>query len=399
MDLKIKKVFLIIVAALLLLPSIQMILGVVPKTGLHGVAIPATYPRISKKGFISEGYQKRMTDYLMKGSTLWPWMVKINNQLFYSIFNQISAHQNGSIICANDGTFFQPMYLTAFNREKPFNEAKLGGIPADVKKLQDIFKAKGVPLVVLISPNRIALEPHLVPESRIDPTRLTRINSYDVLPERFKTLGVNYVDMYDYFLKQSNPGFIDINGENAKLPVFLPTASHWNEVGSCLAVNEVFKKINSVKGINSQHIACEDYEMINPPNDADLDLLEIGNLLFPERTIIPGPVVRKPISIENNSKKPKILLIGTSFLFAIQKQLEKAELVEEAPLLFYYRQKRNNSSQRFHNIRKNKKNFWEEYLLSFDAIILETNQASIGKVGHGFVKEALNYYQLNKLPK
>lgn len=399
MDLKIKKVFLVIVAILLLLPSLQMILGVIPRTGLHGVAIPSKYPELGKKSFLSDNYQKRMTDYLMKGSTLWPWMVKINNQLFYSIFNQISAHQNGSIICANDGTFFQPMYLTAFNREKPFNESKLGGIPADVKRLQDIFKAKGIPLVVLVSPNRIALEPHLVPESRIDPTRLERVNSYDVLPARFKTLGVNYVDMYDYFLKQSKPGFIDMKGENAKLPVFLPTASHWNEVGSCLAVNEVVKKINSVKNSNYPQLACDDYEIINPPPDADLDLLEIGNLLFPERVIIPGPVVKKPISIDNNVKKPKILLVGTSFLFAIQKHLEKSALISEAPLLFYYRQQRASSSKKFHNVRKNKKAFWEEFLMGFDAIVLETNQASVGKIGHGFVKEALNYYRDNKLPK
>jgi hypothetical protein len=361
--------------------------ALLPKTSIHGVAIPDKRPALSLKGLKTEKYQKKLTDYLMRGSSLWPWMVKMNNQLFYSFFNQISAHQNGSIICANDGSFFQPMYLTSFNREKPYNEEKLGRIPADVKTLQDILIKKAIPLVVLISPNRIALEPSLVPESRIDPTRLTRLNSYDVLPERFKSLGVNFIDMYDYFLKQS-------------MPVFLPTASHWNEIGSCLAVNSVTAKINSMKGNNIAQINCEDYEMIFPPADADLDLLEIGNLLFPERTMVPGPRVKSLVVEESERvKRPRILLIGTSFLFAIQKHLEKSGLVSEAPLLFYYRQQRASSSKKFHNIRKNKKAFWDEFLMGFDAIVLETNQASVGKIGHGFVKEALNYYQDNKLPK
>lgn len=385
--LNVKKVTLSLALIFILLPSFQILTGFLPKTSIHGVAIPDKRPALSLKGLKSEKYQKKLTDYLMRGSSLWPWMVKMNNQLFYSFFNQISAHQNGSIICANDGSFFQPMYLTSFNREKPYNEEKLGGIPAEVKTLQDILIAKGIPLVVLISPNRIALEPDLVPASRIDPTRLTRQNSYDVLPERFKSLGVNFIDMYDYFLKQSKP-------------VFLPTASHWNEVGSCLAVNSVTAKINSIKGKNIAQINCEDYEMIFPPSDADLDLLEIGNLLFPERTMIPGPKVKyKSVEEAERTGKPRILLIGTSFLFAIQKHLEKSAIVSEAPLLFYYRQQRASSGKKFHNIRKNKKAFWEEFLMGFDAIVLETNQASVGKIGHGFVKEALNYYQHGKLPK
>jgi len=391
MSLRIKKIILSLVVFLLLLPGMQLVLGVLTRTSLHGIAIP-TSPKFDKKGFVSEKYQKRTTDYLMRGSTLWPWMVKINNQLFYSIFNQISAHSNGSIVCAKDGTFFQPMYFTAFNREKPYVASKLGGIPADVKRLQDIFESKGVPLLVLISPNRIALQPELVPESKIDPTRLTRPNSYDALGGEFDRAGVNFVDMYSYFLKQSKPGYIDINGEKAKLPVFLPTASHWNEVGSCLAVNEVMKKLNTIKGTDYPQIKCDEYELLNPPPDADLDLIEIGNLLLPKRNIIPGPKVKENLTNPNsNTKKPRILLIGTSFLFAIQKHLEESHLAEEAPLLFYYRQQRKNSDQHFHNIRK-KKTYWDEYILGFDAVVLETNQASIGKIGHGFVKEALAHF-------
>ncbi len=395
MSTTIKKSFLFLILFSLLLPGTQLLFDFLPHTILHGIAVDRAFPTFSMKAFKDEKFQKKATNVLMKGNTLWPWMLKLNNQIFYSLFNQISASSNGSILCAKDGSFFQPMYLTSFNRVKKYSHKKLGGVPANVKKLQDILAAKGVPLIVLVSPNRIALEPELVPIGNIDPTRLSRQNSYDALRDEFFSRGVNIVDMFSYFQNQSTPGYIDINGEKTKLPVFLPTASHWNEVAACLAVNEVTTKINQVKGSNLRLTNCGHFELSNPPPNADLDLLQIANLLLPKRNIVAGPSVKHELEpIDTAKRKPRILLIGTSFLFAIQKHLEKSGLVEEAPLFFYYRQQRNKSSERFRKLRKKDK-YWEEYIPGFDAIILETNQASLARAGIGFVERALKHYEKN----
>jgi len=362
--------------------------NLIPQTKLHGIAFLGDFPTISKKGLLSEKYQKKTADYLQKNNGVWPWMVKASNQVFYQAFNQISANSSTSVACTKEGGLFQPMYLTSFNRTKPYSEKKLGNIPEKVKNLQDILAKRGVSLITLVSPNRIALYPEILPEGYVDRTRLGRQNSYDVLPERFNKLGVNIIDMFQFFLEHRNGAY----GEGE---VFPPTASHWNEVASCVAVNSIYSKLSALKSIKLPQIECDKFELKMPPTEADTDLLEIANLLFPARLLKPSPVViggtRNDGTPESNIKRPRILLIGTSFLFAIQKNLEKHKLAEKSPLFFYYRQTRDVSTKSFHNLRKNFN--WEKDILSYDAIVIESNQASIGKIGHGFVDHALKYFR------
>jgi len=74
----VKKLTLSVALILILLPSLQLLTALLPKTSIHGVAIPDKRPALSLKGLKTEKYQKKLTDYLMRGSSLWPWMVKIN---------------------------------------------------------------------------------------------------------------------------------------------------------------------------------------------------------------------------------------------------------------------------------------------------------------------------------
>jgi len=78
----------------------------IPQTELHGIAIPGDFPALSKKGLLSEKYQKKTADYLQKKNGLWPWMVKASNQVFYQAFNQVSANPSSSVARTKDGGLF-----------------------------------------------------------------------------------------------------------------------------------------------------------------------------------------------------------------------------------------------------------------------------------------------------
>ena len=124
-----------------------------------------------------------------------------------------------------------------------------------------------------------------------------------------------------------------------------------------------------------------------PPLRKDLDLLEITNILFPEREYRPSYQLNSQNVGFENGYKPKILLVGTSFLFDIQKQLEKFAIAEQSPLYFYNRSVRKVSSDKLTVISRKK--LKKSDLLQFDVIVLETNKSKVSTLGNGFIQQAL----------
>ncbi len=390
---KFKISILILTAVITLLPAFNRLYRIFPETELKGLAGPLHPPALNLKNIKNEYFQKNLAEYLMKKNTSWPWMLKTSNQLFYTFFNQVSAGFNGSILTTEDGSFFQPIYLRSFNRSKKLKEKDLKGISPNIKKLEGLLEKRGIKLVTLISPNMINVYPENLPSKYTNPTRLNHKNSYDFIKPELLKNNVNLVDMHEVITNTNK-----ITGFYGEGPSFLPTASHWNQVTSCIALDRILD-LSIRNKFNINKLPCNKFEMVLPPPQAELDLLEIANLLYPEYTYKPAPNISIPENfIPANTPKPKILLVGTSFFFAIHKHLEDFKISDSTKLFFYYREVKEKNLDVHRTL--NKKNInWEEDILKNDLIILEANQGSIGKLGYGFVKDALNYLKKNPVKK
>jgi hypothetical protein len=122
-----------------------------------------------------------------------------------------------------------------------------------------------------------------------------------------------------------------------------------------------------------------------PPKGPELDLVEIANLLEPEKlyraapylTNHPHPTLRKP---------RKILMIGTSFLFGLERQLLQHGIADSTTLLFYFRQSRQSGQGNFRAYKS--KSLSAQEILSYDAIIVDANVAGPGILGYGFLSHA-----------
>lgn len=138
-------------------------------------------------------------------------------------------------------------------------------------------------------------------------------------------------------------------------------------------------------------ISCDNHVQTYPPPREDTDLLDIANILLPDRYTEPGFSVSHAPPAKPSSKK--VLLVGTSFLFAIQSHLERAAAVKEAGLYFYARSFRSNTTSALRPLPPNRapwNDFW-----TCDAIIIEINEASLLGAGHGFVPAALKALKTN----
>ena len=377
----------LLLVGVLALPAIQLIASPFPQSSVYGMALPGEFPAATWKGVKSGSFQRKAEVWLTKKNGLWPFFVRLSNQLYFSLFRQISGGYNGSILVAREGHFFQPMYLRSFNRTRKLKAAPLKRVPGQVRELQDALKEKGVQLITLVSPNLIALYPELVPRAFLDPTRLERKNSYDIVRPVFDEEGVNIVDAFAHF-EQAKP--------SAPFRIFEPTGSHWNDVASCEVTAMLFENASRLMNRPLATPRCSDWKMEFPPPVADRDLLDIANLLFPSLTYRPAPVLQSVVSSGGGGEHPRVLLVGTSFLFAIQDQIERFHLAERTPLYFYFRQVREKSDAKLRGLNKQRID-WQKLISDFDIIILEVNQSSISAVGYGFVQEALKHLRKDAL--
>lgn len=370
--------FVIIFSVLLALPLLQTIFRPFHEKPLYGIATPQHFPALNRTAFLSEKYQKAVEDWALKQNGFWPLLVRCANQIYFSVFRQISGDYGSSVQLGREGHLFQPMYLKSFNRSKELNIAKLERNARRLRELQDELAKRGVLQVMLISSNVLGLYPELLPESYTDSTRLSRQSSYQIMRPLLDRYGVNYFDAHEY-----------LTGIKDQFPTrfFEKTGSHWNAIASCLVTNKLFEKIEAGIGKKLTHFPCEPFIYQYPPKSSDLDLLQIANLLLPSSAYTAAPYPVDQSSTDESAYKPKGLFVGTSFLFSIIDRVDDHQAFTANPLYFYFRQVRKTPHENFRTLNKKRIN-WNE-VLSNDVIVLEINQASIGNIGFGFLGEAL----------
>ncbi len=373
------KPYCIILMLFLFMPILQMLTKAIDPVNLNGIEPVTKYEHLSKASFASGKYQKAIERYLVKSNSLWSYALTLGNQFYHDFFQQISPNLNNSVLVGNDGYFFQSMYLGSFNRRKPIDIPRSDILIARLKEFDEYLKSRGITLVLLVSPNLINVYPEYLPKSYVDPTRLERQNTYDYFTPRLTESNLNFIDSFkiikDLADKEDSPRY------------FQPTGSHLNDLGACIQVNEIMKVIEKTKNQRAEYLDCSNYVMKYPPLTKDIDLVDIANLAFPESTYVPSPELMEQKVGFSDDYKPSMLLVGSSFLFGVQEQLERFEIAKRSTLLFYNRNVRESSSQKMKG--KPRKNNWIEKLSDYDVVLLEVNLSSLGRMGYGFSKEVL----------
>jgi hypothetical protein len=248
----------------------------------------------------------------------------------------------------------------------------------DIKELQDRLKARGTTLLIVVTPNMATLYPELIPSGYLDPTRALRKHPYEAVEIAFKEKGVSYVDTVDV-----------LRAVSAQYPfrLFAPTASHWNDVASCLALEAINYKLRELKGASFRAFSCDSYTVESEPRSKDRDLLEIANVLFPERLNSPTPYVNIKYLEQEPKEQPSTLLVGTSYLFALSEHLHEWNLAKAHKLFFYFRKWRNGGESTFHTLSRKDVN-WDE-IFSNRIIIVNVGVGNPVTIGYGFIEAAL----------
>jgi hypothetical protein len=390
--------FATIILLILFLPLLQRNLELFPRKRLINVSFNRKMPLIRWSDIKSGRFQKSFDRWFMQTSGFWGTLATTNNQINYQYFKQISSqYGNGnSFMIGNDYHIFQTSYLRDFNGDNHTDLNKYSKLIKKIKILQDYLEQNGKTLVVITSANKLDLYPEMVPEKYNNPVKRTR------LIEEFRKLAtkhnINWVDSKKVLTE---------NKEFKEYRYFAKPAAHWNTIGSCLAAKALTERVSKELNKPMHQVICGPEVELKPrPVGADHDLADVINVWHAKYSFDPTPYIKSKRIKVDNAYSPKMLYIGTSFLWSIFDRLEPIRIYNWRD--FYYYGSTNHTSripEEGKAIRKivrvdyNKLN-WDKDVLNHDVIVFEVNEARIQQVGFAFLPNIIKYLKSSgKIPK
>lgn len=376
--------FLLVVSLVLLFPLANDAGGFIKEPPPHGMAPPRPARSFSIKGYKDRSWQRSLESRAKRASGLWRPLTLVANDTYSRLFGQISAFNDGSVLEGRGRHLFQGMHLPALNHRKAKGMGKMPQRIAALKEIQDRLKARGKNLILVVTPNVTDIHPEVVPDLFLDPRRLSRRHPYTRVKQLLDESGVAYVDTVDTLRAAA---------QTVPFKLFAPSASHWNDVASCLALAAVNARLKSLGGPSLRGFSCDDYTLHPRPKNKDRDLLDIANVLTPSRFEAPTPYVSIRYTEPASSFPPSALLVGTSYLFALSEHLFDWDLARDHRLYFYFKQWRKGGERTFYNVRRERLD-WAE-ILNRDIIIVNVAMSRPTTMGYGFIEAAAEYLRQN----
>lgn len=270
------------------------------KPNLVGQVISNEKPKFSWSDWFQGLYQEERADYNNDHWAFKENMVRLNNQFYYQVFNQIRV--NNFVIGKDDYIFSESYIFSAFGDDL-MQEAEVTSLLEKTKVIQDTLKKKGIDLLLVFAPGKGASCIEFVEDKYVHEIKNTNHNLFAL---NCKRLGVNYLDLYDYFLQLKHV---------AEYPLFPKFGHHWSYYGECIAVDTIIRHIEALHQCDMPAFSWNSIEVVDTARSRDADALNSMNLYSnpPQNMKLAYPVIGfEEDNLKNNTR---VLTISDSYWY------------------------------------------------------------------------------------
>ncbi len=265
---------------------------------------------LNLQNFINNKFQN-YTELKIKNSDIFAKnIVNLNNLLNFKIFN----HTNTGIIIGKNKFLFSDVYLIEkFCLNDSLEREKIKEWVEKIEKVQNILKSKNINFVYVLAPNKADFYEEYIPYKFKNNCNDNR--KYQIFIDEIKKTNINFVDANEYFLSLKDKmnkamGAYVFNNNNEKL--FPKYGIHWTSYGFAYFMQN--KLIPYLENLYNKKFNDIEFSYTNSkiPLGSDFDLaylLGIQNKNLSDEILYPQLKENK-----NNGYKPKLLMIGDSFL-------------------------------------------------------------------------------------
>lgn len=369
---KTKKIIYILLIALLCLPALQSFFQLLPEKPLNGsFQIPAK-PKLSVKTWFNDSFQEKFNPYLDQTIAFRPFLVRINNQIAFTIFD--TALANGVII-GKKNCLYEKNYIEECQGRNFVGEEKIRKEVEKAKILQALLEERKQHLIIVLAPGKGTYFPENIPDNYLNPAKEFPTN-YKSYKKHFTESGINLIDFNAWYISMK---------DTSRYPLYTKAGIHWSTYGVALAVDSLVNYMEKQAGIDMPDFGWDKLELTRKPRETDDDIAKGMNLLFPVSTEI---LAYPHLTYKNSHEKvkPNVIVIADSYYWCILGPGIAASLFNENQFWYYNQEVYSSSWQgakKFTEISKN------DELKKPKFIIVMFTDANLYKFPYNFFDDAL----------
>jgi hypothetical protein len=345
------------------------------KPNLTGLVITDSKPEVSLKTWLDASYQDEMDDYNADHWSFKELSVRLNNQFYYKVFNQIRV--NGFVIGKNDYVFSESYIFSTFGDDLMKTE-KVNSLLEMARVVQDSLKRKGIDLLLVYAPGKGVACKEFIEDKYVHPVTNTNHNQFVT---KSKELGLNHLDLYSYFenIKTTAP-----------YPLFPKFGHHWSYYGECLAVDTIIHHIENLHQSDLPDIFWKEIDVVDSARHRDADVLKSMNLYAnPAQNM---QLAYPQILFESDPQKnnTRVLTVSDSYWYG-PVYMGVPQNCFAGGQFWYYNNRVIPSPRQGEKVEVWELDFRKE-LESNQVVMLLYSDANLNSFGSGFIQDAYEMY-------
>lgn len=361
--------------AFLFMPMIQEHYKLFKTKPLNGVNYVTEFPDLTLESFYKNKFQAQLEKYTAENFGFREFVIRLYNQYVWTFYNKTYSHflvpGKGNWLfyteAVNDyyGTEQSKWYKTPENAIDWFDKnTKL------MCQLRNVLKEYDIEFMSFMAPSKPFVYPEYLPDRKKDTTTINAIEYYD---KSLTEAGFPHIEMTKWFKAMR---------DTLPYPVFPNMDMHW-QFTAVYGYDSLFRFMNSLNDFGIPKIK---YGKPYPIDDMIQNDEATLNLMFPIKDKNTDYKLDVEIEYDENCRKPKVLFVGDSFIWALDSHFQWEELMSDIEIWFY-----NSSVFKGFDRKSYKKediNMLRD-ILRADYVIFYTSGHQWYRATYDFVEEAL----------
>lgn len=368
----IKKALLFLILALLIAPIFQAKFNIIELKPLKGDITEPEINNFNFKDWFSGDYQEQREKYLNEAFGFRSFMIRVNNQIAYSLFNRPMA---GGVIIGKNNYMYEENYIKAYHGIDYIGYDSIMNRMQRLKYIQDTLSKLDKNIILVFAAGKGSFYPEYFPDEYITEKKRTNYETHLQLAQQ---LGISHIDFNSYFIE---------NKSKSPYPLYPQYGIHWSYYGMCLAADSIIRYIENARNIDMPNLYWDQIE-ITQPKKGDYDIADGMNLLVKLKTF---DMAYPNIKFQSDSAKikPTVLVISDSFYWGMY-NMGITSAFSNSHFWFYNKQIYPNND----NTPTETSIFdLKDEIDKHDVIIIMATEATLPALGWGFIENVYNHFK------
>lgn len=322
MEKRLKIGLFIIILAALFVPLNRNVFTFINEKPLKGSFKLAEKPEISFNDWMDGTFQDDYSNYFEDHIGFRNFMVRINSQLQYSLFNKTNAKD---VKVGKDNYLYEGGYIRDYLGFNFLGEEAILEKTLKLLKVQKELKKENIDFIVVFAPGKASYFPEYIPSSYNSSQKT--LSNYLCYAQQCKKIGLDYIDFNAFFMRYK---------KEDKYEVYPKGGIHWGEYAVALAIDSIVKNVQQKRNIKMPQFSFKEVSYSEGLSNMDKDISEAMNLLF-EYPSYPMPTPQYVFTNTINAKKPRLLVVGDSYASRLVSSPLIGKLFSDVELWYYNR--------------------------------------------------------------